>query len=47
MAYQVDEVHQVIERFFEKFLDHEFLIQVMIQPRLIIIKRKFYIEIIN
>jgi hypothetical protein len=30
MAYQFDEVHQVIDRFFEKFWDHEFLMQVMI-----------------
>jgi len=40
MAYQVDEYHQVIDRFFRIFLDHEVLMQVMLQPKLIIIKNE-------
>jgi hypothetical protein len=48
MAYQVDEYHQVIDRFFRIFLDHEVLMQVMLQPKLIIIKKgRIFIKIIN
>jgi hypothetical protein len=44
MAYQVDEVHQVIDRFFGKFSVHELRRQVMIQPVLIRIANEFYSE---